>query len=171
MKRILPLVVSIIILAVAVGGYVFMTARLNSALERGVHAAEAADTLTKKDRALQGAGELLRATQPLAETLATFVSSETDVVKGIELLEAAGRQSGINLDLGNVNVSPLGSWSYHEALVIDLTAEGSFTKLTKFLSIVESLPHLARLERASLKKVGKSSWTVAATVVFVKQKP
>lgn len=172
MKKTLPLVASFIVFAAAVGAYTYLSVAVQGSVERATTAGVEASNLTAKDNALQSTGIALRDSKEFSDTLATFVSSGNDVVRGIELLESAGRKSKAKLSLGTAQITTSEGWAYHEAVALTFSAEGTFAQLLRLLSEVENLPHLVRLENVSLQKPGKKEeWTAHAAVIFVKEKP
>lgn len=170
MKNIITPLIAFTGFAASVALYFFFAQIIDGYSERIVRAAADAQTLTQKDSALQIAETELADVNVLSTILGTFVSTDSDVVQSITLVEKAGRSSGVSLTIGTVGVTETQDWKHHEQIALALYAEGSFLELLEFISTLESLPILSRLETVAFRKFEDGSWGANIRSVFVKQK-
>ncbi len=170
MKQYLLPTIALVFFLTAASAYTFFLNAINQNVAKAERAAIEAATLTKKNSALQAGDALLDETQGLRAALDTFVSTDLEVVKGITLLEEAGRKSRVELQLGAVGVSKPEALKYHELVTIAFAASGSFSEVVGFITMVESLPQISRLDTTVVESIGDGQWSVNAHIMYVKQK-
>ncbi len=170
MKQFTALIISIVVATFFVGVYVFVFFQVSGFVTRIGSATADARILSGRDSALQTTEVFLSEVREFQEILERSIVLSEDVVRAIELLESTAREEDVDLLLGGVGLADVKTWNYHERVDITFSAEGSFSDLATFLSIVEGFPIMTQLGGGSMEKSAKNNWSGTFTVSFIKAK-
>ncbi len=157
-------------LAIGILLYVVLLFEIAHAVEVITEAKADAELAGLREEAGRAAALFMTETAEARAEIAGFVVDDENPVALIEAIEDAARRSGISVTIGSVSVIP-GSWEYHEAVSVGMSARGAFSDLGAFVTRLESLPLASRVEDVSLESLGGGAWFGTFTVRFVKEKP
>lgn len=124
-------------------------------------------TITARDTFAKAAAQFLAETTAERNAIQFFLVPLDGTAQAIELVETAGKLAGVRATVGAASVEPLGA--HHERLDISVSAEGTFSGLARFATVLESLPRGSVLENISISETEKG-WFGTYAVTFIKQK-
>ena len=168
LKLYIPGIAALVVLALLIGGYVFMLNQVDGYIMRMSLALGDTETLTARDTQARSTEVFLSETAPLREVLAGVVIANNDEVSVIEILEDIANNEGVELSISSVSVAQPG-WSYHERIDAQFTILGSFDDVLTYASTIEALPFAARLEAGRLEASNDGDWFGAFTATFIKE--
>lgn len=169
MKRFTPLLLSLALLAAALGVYGFLSFHIARAVAAASDARAAAASSGAQALFHQSVATFLGATGESRAALATFVPADEDVPALIQEIESAAKREKVSVTISQVSVGTA-DWKYLEPLEIKLSARGSFAAVAAFATDLESLPQPSRLSSFTAQAASGGSWFATYAVSFIKQK-
>lgn len=165
MKYALPIIAALFLLA-TIAGYGILFSRIHDGIARIEVARERAASLSRRDAIARSQEIFLSGTKAEQEALATLIVGNDNVVSAIELVEDTARREKVSLAISSVETADTG-YEFHEVVIVEATAVGSFSALTQFIARLESAPVASRLGRVSFE-AAETGWFAAFSVEFVK---
>ena len=159
--------VSLLVALASFGGVYFVYQDVVASAAEIQEARDQLAALSARDTFARNAAQFLAETAAERSAVRTFVISEDGTAQAIELVEAAALLSGVQANVGSATLSPQGT--HHERLEVTASAEGTYTGLARFATVLESLPRAAVLKSVDLSATEKG-WYGTFIVSFVKQK-
>lgn len=154
---------------VAVGAYIVMVRDINLDVAKASEARSGVETLSTRDATARSMEFLLKETAAERTTLETLIVKDVDVAGPIGIIEDAARLAKIKVSISGITVTAPDGWVRHQGIEVSFSASASFTALTRFAGILESLPVGSRLERSSFE-ASKDNWFGTFRVLFIKEK-
>lgn len=103
--------------------------------------------------------------------LKNFVVAKEGATDFLELVESMGRAQGLKVAIKSAQDQALKESTTFELLVISLEVSGSYTSLTSFLPLIESLPYQTEIASVSLEQIGgEGEWRGLFDLRVVKEK-
>ena len=170
MKHVFPLIISILLLFAAIGGYWYMTFAISNAIGTIADAKGSIESTREREQMTRTASSFLAETAAERAELDTFIAQNADFVAVIESIEGAAAREKVSATVDSVNVSKT-SQKYHEIVAVSVSARGSFGGVLSFASALETLPFASRVTSLSLDSTGGTGWYLQASMEFVKRKP
>jgi Tfp pilus assembly protein PilO len=115
--------------------------------------------------------ESLEQTKSERALLATQILQDADVIGLLSLIGTLGKEQGVVLTTSSLNVEKIDQ--KFETLVVNLEATGSYTAVTKMLSLLEHIPYQASVSSVQLERTGEGEegkWKGVFTVRITKFK-
>lgn len=169
MKKFTTLIVAFIFLTVALACFVFMQVRISGFVATLAEARESSFSTEARDQALRRADALIAQTASSNAELAGFVVPDSNSVRIIEAIENTAKRERVTATIGSVSVMPA-SWTYHEPVRVTFSVRGSLAAITRFASLLETLPEASRLVSASFEVSDNNAWFATFVVDFIKEK-
>ena len=163
------LILALIMLVAAVGGYAYMMYEINVAIDEIAFTKTSVDTIGKKSAAIQNAERFLTETEAEREMLSKYVIRDTDVVRPIRAIEEAAESERVDVDISSAHTQSVADWNYHEAIRVTFSGSGSYANLVHLASALETLPFAARLEKVTFE-VTADEWFATYALLIVKEK-
>lgn len=91
-----------------------------------------------------------------------FVAEES-VPEFINVLEDKAAQVGVRTDLGSINVEPAKGDAPYPQLRVKMSGNGRWEKVVGFISTLDALPYVSRIEHVNFIKMGSSDEKNATT--------
>jgi hypothetical protein len=146
-------VLSVLCLAAA-GGYWFLYSGLSETNARSASLLGEIRAEEKRAEEARLLGDLVEETQAERAAIdAKFVGKE-DIVPFIERIEATAKAAGIKADVASVDLAPVEGSASKEAVVLRLSASGSWRDTMHFAALLESLPYAINVKAVSLSASG-----------------
>ena len=159
------LIVSLGVLALSLGAYVFWHNTVSSLSD---HVDELVASAAEKNAALARLASGKDALVALAsdeETLKSFSVAREGVVSFLESIESRSAKLGAHLEVGSVVVEEEGP---HPLLLLTIKITGSFEAVLRALGLLEYGPHYLETRNAALEvndpKDKKSGWILPALI-------
>ncbi len=89
--------------------------------------------------------------------------NEDNVPEFINVLEDKAAQIGVKTNFGSINVEPARGDSPYPQLRVKMTGSGVWEKVVGFVSTLDALPYVARIENVNFIKVGSNDEKNATT--------
>lgn len=170
MRNIIPSILAIVALVVLVGAYGFMYTNIAAGVERTEQALSRTQSLSERDAVVRSQQVFLEDTAELRAELERFVANDQQVIEIIEIVEDTAAEERVELSISTVNTVAQSDWQSHEGVEVQFSATGSFSRMMRFISALESLPIGSRLEQATLEASVDGDWFGTFSVMFVKIK-
>lgn len=168
--KFIPLILSIILFLGLSGTYGFLVSSIQHDVDTAGVFLEQSESLTRRDALTRSLELFLNDTENERSALSGYVYGTNDVVSAIELIEDTARGWRVDVSISNVDVRSEEGWSEHEMVRVSFSASGTFSRMTSFISYLESLPTASRLETVSLEASDGGEWFGTFIVSFVKEK-
>ncbi len=91
-----------------------------------------------------------------------FVTEE-GVPEFINILEDKAAQVGVRADFGSINVEPTKGDSPYPQLRVKMSGSGRWEKIVGFISTLDALPYISRIESVNFIKMGSTDEKNATT--------
>ncbi|PIP86649.1 hypothetical protein COV42_00160 [Candidatus Campbellbacteria bacterium CG11_big_fil_rev_8_21_14_0_20_44_21] len=148
------IVILLILNLLVVGGYWFFTSAINKNNEIVSDLSQELDLQIAKERQLRSFKKILAETKEKREALDSYFIPAADIVSFIQEVEALSALSGIEIEIGSVDVREFledeTSSDRLEFLDISMTTEGSWSGSFRFLELLENMPYLIALNKFAL---------------------
>ena len=168
--KFITLTLSTFLLISMVGVYSFLFISISADVTEAGIFLEKSESLTKRDAISRSMQVFLNDNATERELIATYVAGENDVVSSIELIEDTAKGERVEISISNVTVVPQEGWNSHEGIEVTFSVSGTFSRITSFTSMLESLPIASRIKGASLEVSSDGDWFGSYSVLFVKEK-
>lgn len=123
--------------------------------------------ISARDTFAKAAAQFLAETTAERNAVQFFITPAEGTAQSIELVENAAKLAGVKATVGAATILPLGS--FHERLIVTVSAEGTYAGQARFATVLESLPRGASLTDVSLSATEKG-WFGTYIISFIKQK-
>jgi hypothetical protein len=170
MKNFFPPLVALILAAAAIGAYTYVIGDISTNIAKADEAESGVATLSARDATARSMEFLLQGTADQSAAIAVFVIPDADVASPIAIVEDAARLAHVKTSISGIAVTSPDGWVHHQGIEVSFSVTGPFASLTRFATILESLPVGAHLE-ASSYEASKDAWFGTFRVVFIKAKP
>jgi Tfp pilus assembly protein PilO len=102
--------------------------------------------------------------------LKNFVVTHEGVANFLALMENAGRNRGLLVNIRSVQISPIKDSPSFETLKVSVEVGGTYEGLVDFLPVIESLPYQIEITSVSLNHIEGTSWKGLFELQVVKEK-
>lgn len=158
--------VSAMCLAASICLFVFSTITVsNQKKEHLTHAQERAEAKVHKE-SLQTLMKTLDETQNERESLFTRFVREEEVIDFLALIEAIGKEQGVELSTKSLQVNPINN--YFETLNINVSVTGTYAQVIKVLSLFEELPYQVSIPTIQVQQNDDKLWSGTITLNVTK---
>ena len=167
MTQLISPLIALVLTVLSFGGayYLYYDVGTSAALIKESHDQLAA--ITARDAFAKTAAQFLAETTVERNAVQFFLIPQDGTAQAIELVEAAGKLAGVKATVGDVSLAPQGT--YHERVLVSVSAEGTYAGLARFATVLESLPRGATLQEVAIHATERG-WYGTYTVGLIKQK-
>jgi hypothetical protein len=168
MKNFFQPILALILAAIAVGAYAYMVKDIGANIASAAESESGVATLSARDATARSMEFLLQQTADQRSAIAAYVIKDADVAGPIAIVEDAARLAKVKTSISGITITSPG-WAYHQGIEVTFSASAPLATLTRFATILESLPVGSRLESSSYE-AAKDGWFGTFRVLFMKEK-
>ncbi len=174
-KTLQLLIISLVTLVGACGVYgVFWYMVFLRENESRTHAEERARAQARVQE-IQHLTTLVTDTEHDRAVLNQYVVADADVTTFLALVEQTGRDVGLVIETQSVTIENGVDGSLFETLVLSFEVRGGYTKVIRFLELIETMPYQIGVRSVALDRTGEESaldtvWRGVFTISVTKAK-
>lgn len=119
----------------------------------------------ERENVLRGLARLADETASPRGELLTRVVSADDVASFIEEVERLGRQAGVSVEIGSVDIADSATADSLQVMSLSARAEGSWDRAVRFVRAIETLPFGVSITDLSLDGLeAEGTWTASVSL-------
>jgi len=166
------LVIALVLNVAAFGLYAFLFVGVKAKNERISVLVNEIDAQVAEEDTHSTIKTIVAQTTKQRNQLSEYIIAKEEAVSFIELLERAGRDIDVIVDITSVQETDISGSTTFEHLTLALTATGTWSGVVRFLGRLESLPYEVSITQAAVSKTEKyaGSWGISLSLRALKEK-
>lgn len=153
------------LIAFAAVSFVYTSIKRTDAFVAGTE--ETIRSKIERENVLRGLTRLAEETEASREELLTHVVSVENPASFIEEVERLGRQAGVSIEIGSVDIEDSAANSLN-SVSLSVRAEGSWDRVVRFVRATEILPYGVSVSDLSLDGLEREgTWTASLSLAVL----